>query len=123
MQILGLHTLIELSGCNASINNAEVMERALTETINALNATLIEYKIHTFSPQGVTAVALLAESHLSLHSWPENNYLAVDFFTCGSTCNPEAAIQILEKYFEPQHVQQQTIERGSNELGKLKDEG
>ncbi len=112
MSALGTHTLIELWGCNQAINDVETIRTALVRAVDAASATLIELHVHQFSPQGVTGVAILAESHMSLHSWPEHDYLAADFFTCGTTCQPENVLAVFNELFEPDDVEVKTIPRG-----------
>ncbi len=109
---LGTHTLIELWGCSQEINNAESIRLALVRGVDAAGATLIELNVHAFSPYGVTGVAILAESHMSLHSWPEHDYLAADIFTCGTTCQAENVAVVLQEIFEPKSTEVQTIQRG-----------
>jgi S-adenosylmethionine decarboxylase len=100
MEHLGRHVIIELWGCSDVINDAGQVEIAMRKAVDAANATLLNLFVHEFSPQGVTGVAVLAESHLSIHTWPEFGYVAADVFTCGSTTRPEAAAELLKTAFE-----------------------
>ena len=70
MEHLGRHVIIEMWGCNAGINDATLMEQAMIDAVNAAKATLLDINVHRFSPHGVTGVAVLSESHLSVHTWP-----------------------------------------------------
>jgi S-adenosylmethionine decarboxylase len=72
------------------------VEAAIREGVREIGATLLNLYVHAFSPQGVTGVATLAESHLALHSWPEHGYLAADVFTCGDQVNPQALLEVLK---------------------------
>lgn len=112
MKALGRHLIVEMEGCNDSINQPGAVRRAMMEAVQAAQATLLNLYIHTFNPQGVTGVAVLAESHLAVHTWPEYGYAAVDVFTCGQTADPEAAVKVLEGHFQPQRVRMQHIPRG-----------
>lgn len=112
MEHLGHHVIIEFWGCNDGINDAELMRTAIIEAVRAANATLLDLNVHTFSPHGVTGVAVLSESHLSVHSWPEYGYLAADVFTCGATTKPAAAVEVLRRYFKPRRVELQELRRG-----------
>lgn len=112
MEHLGQHVIIELWGCNDAINDAATVERAMLDAVQAANATLLSINVHQFSPQGVTGVAVLTESHLSIHSWPEYGYLAADVFTCGNTTQPVAAAEVLCQYFEPTTTDVQEVIRG-----------
>lgn len=112
MEHLGRHVIIELWGCGEIINDAARVERAMRDAVQAANATLLDIFVHEFSPQGVTGVAVLAESHLSIHTWPEYGYAAADVFTCGSTTKPEAAAEVLRKAFKASNADVRELERG-----------
>src|SRR5262245_3473937 len=112
MEHLGRHVIIELWGCSEVINDAGLVENAMKNAVHAANATLLDLFVHEFSPQGVTGVAVLAESHLSIHTWPEYGYVAADVFTCGSTTKPEAAAEVLRLAFQAQKADVRELERG-----------
>ena len=112
MEHLGRHVIIELWGCCDVINDAAFVESSMRKAVDAANATLLDIFVHEFSPQGVTGVAVLAESHLSIHTWPEYGYVAADVFTCGSTTKPEAAAEVLRIEFQAKNAQIQELERG-----------
>lgn len=89
---LGLHLLLELNGCPFDVLNDEAAVRvALRDAADAAGATWLGEVSHAFEPAGVTAIGLLAQSHISIHTWPEIGYAAVDVFTCGDPTMPEAA--------------------------------
>jgi S-adenosylmethionine decarboxylase len=112
MEHLGRHVIIELWGCGDVINDASRVESAMRDAVQAANATLLDIFVHEFSPQGVTGVAVLTESHLSIHTWPEYGYVAADVFTCGSTTKPEAAAEVLKKAFHAGTSEIRELERG-----------
>lgn len=112
MEHLGRHVIIELWGCSEVINDTELVRSAMLEAVHAANATLLNIHVHTFSPQGVTGVAVLSESHLSIHTWPEHGYVAADVFTCGATTNPRAAADVLAERFEAKQTVVEELERG-----------
>ena len=112
MDPLGRHLLIELWDCGPEINEENAIESAIREAVGEIGATLLNLHVHAFSPQGVTGVATLAESHLALHSWPEHGYLAADVFTCGEQIHPHALLDVLKKWFEPGYVDVKEVERG-----------
>ena len=112
---LGRHVLIELWGCNPQIDNAACVESTLTAAVAASGATLLHLHVHQYAPQGVTGVAVLAESHFSIHTWPECEYVAADIFTCGDNTDPHAALAVLKKAFTPERVDVKTIDRGVRE--------
>jgi len=90
------HLLLELYKCDDEKLNDECFLRCiLNRAAKLANATVLNLISNKFEPQGVTAIALLAESHISIHSWPESNYSAVDIFTCGQNMQPELASQYL----------------------------
>ncbi len=100
----GLHLLVEFWDAQ-NLNDPSFIETALVDAACAAKARVLETKLHKFTPSGgVTGVALLAESHISIHTWPEHSYAAIDVFMCG-TCNPHDAVPVLEKAFAPQRVQ------------------
>ena len=92
----GTHLLLELNGCpHDLLNDAAVVMQALRAAADAAGATWLGEVSHSFEPVGVTAVGLLAQSHISIHTWPELGFAAVDVFTCGDPSMPERACQSL----------------------------
>ena len=90
------HLLLELYGCDyEKLNDESFLRCSLNRAAKLAKATVLNLISNKFEPQGVTAIALLAESHISIHSWPESNYSAVDIFTCGQNMKPELASQYL----------------------------
>ncbi|MBO8205301.1 adenosylmethionine decarboxylase [Prochlorococcus marinus] len=88
------HLLLELYGCDyAKLNDESFLRCTLNRAAKIAKATVLNLISNKFEPQGVTAIALLAESHISIHTWPESNYSAVDIFTCGQNMLPELASQ------------------------------
>ena len=90
------HLLLELYRCDyEKLNDESFLRCTLNNAAKLANATILNLISNKFEPQGVTAIALLAESHLSIHTWPESGYSAVDIFTCGQNMQPEIASQYL----------------------------
>jgi S-adenosylmethionine decarboxylase len=112
MDALGRHVLIELWDCSPAINQPDAVADAIRQAVREIGATLLHLHVHAFSPQGVTGVAALAESHLALHSWPEHGYLAADVFTCGDHLEPLVLVEVLKQWFEPGCVEMKEIQRG-----------
>ena len=109
---LGSHYIIELIGCDSNlISHVPTVEKGLVKSAIESEATIIDTHFHQFAPQGVSGVILIAESHFTIHTWPEDNYAAVDFFTCGEMV-PEKALEVLKKSFKAETVSVQIIERG-----------
>ena len=90
------HLLLELYGCDyEKLNDESFLRCTLNRAAKLAKATVLNLISNKFEPQGVTAIALLAESHISIHTWPESNYSAIDIFTCGQNMLPELASQYL----------------------------
>lgn len=112
MQKMGTHLLVDAWDVPSSIlNDADQIRRALIKAVEAGEATLIDLCLHKFSPQGVTATATLAESHIAIHTWPEYGYLAADLFFCG-VGKPLLAIQVLQQELQVIKVKVRSINRG-----------
>ena len=90
------HFLLELYGCNyEKLNDESFLRCSINNAAKLAKAQVLNLISNKFEPQGVTAIALLAESHLSIHTWPESNYSAVDIFTCGQNMMPDLACKYL----------------------------
>ena len=90
------HLLLELYGCDyEKLNDESFLRCSLNRAAKFAKATVLNLISNKFEPQGVTAIALLAESHISIHTWPESKYSAVDIFTCGQNMKPELASKYL----------------------------
>ncbi len=86
MEALGRQILVEFYDCDSDkINDVGYVEAAFLEATRKSKATIISHNFHKFSPHGISGVVVIAESHVTIHSWPEYNYAAVDIFTCGDT--------------------------------------
>lgn len=106
------HFLIDAWRCSpALLDDVDVVRDAVERAVEAAGATMVELDFHRFASQGVTAVALLAESHLAVHTWPERGYFAADLFSCG-TGDVERAVEILRESFAAGEVRVQMILRG-----------
>ena len=98
---VGVHCILELYDCPPELlNDINFIKTALKEAAITAKSTLLDEVAHQFHPQGVTALALLAESHISIHTWPENGYLAADVFTCGEHAKPVDACKFLVEIFQ-----------------------
>jgi S-adenosylmethionine decarboxylase len=96
LNALGRHLLVELYDCDKeALNNPEFLRKAMVDAAIDCGAVVLGDSFHRFSPQGVSGVVIIAESHLSIHTWPEHGYAAVDVFTCGTTVQPEKAAEVL----------------------------
>lgn len=110
MVFAGTHLIVDLWGAS-ELNNSKLIEETLRRCIDVSGATLLHFHIHQFEPNGLSGVAVLAESHISFHSWPEKGYMALDIFMCGNT-EPYKCIPILKEAFSPKTVQLNEIKRG-----------
>lgn len=108
----GLHLLIDLFECSR-LQDMNAIERAMRDAAEACGATVLEVKLHSFGKDaGITGVAILAESHISIHTWPETGYVAIDVFMCGR-CDPHKAVPVLVKAFRAKHSKVTAHARGS----------
>ncbi|SDF26321.1 adenosylmethionine decarboxylase [Sporolituus thermophilus] len=113
MNALGRHILAEFYGCNASIlNDVKKVEDIMVNAALEAGAEVREVAFHKFSPQGVSGVVVISESHLAIHTWPELGYAAVDVFTCGDRVNPWDACQHLVTKLEAAEVDAREVKRG-----------
>ncbi len=110
-QGVGTHLVLELWGCE-NLNSPETVEQALRDVVEATGVTLLDLRVYPFQPIGVTGVAIVAESHIMIHTWPEHGYAAVDVFTCGEERDLKSAVEVIRGYFKPERVQMMHIVRG-----------
>jgi S-adenosylmethionine decarboxylase len=106
----GVHLIVDLHGAKR-LNDIDHIEATLRRCIEAARATLLHIHLHHFQPSGVSGVAVLAESHISIHTWPEAGYAALDIFMCGSA-EPDNCIPVLREAFAAQRVDVNEILRG-----------
>jgi S-adenosylmethionine decarboxylase len=108
----GFHLLLTLKGCDTDIlNDQNKLEELTRAAALATGATVLDICAHKFKPQGVTALAVLAESHASLHTYPESNVVFWDCFTCGTDCLPELSVPILVAALKPDFYSKEIIYR------------
>ena len=113
MEALGRHVLLELRSCNpASLDDLPLLEGMMLRAAEETGATVIGKIFHQFSPQGVTGVVAIAESHLCIHTWPEFSYAAVDIFTCGENFNPTEAAKLIIADLESSDPEMREVPRG-----------
>lgn len=111
VRFAGRHLLVELWGAS-HLNDPDRIDHILTEAAVAAKATVLHSHFHHFSPYGgVSGVLVLAESHISIHTWPERDYAAIDLFMCGS-CDPNNGMDALKRGFQADRVERQEIRRG-----------
>lgn len=107
----GTHLLIDIWQAE-QLDDLDHVEQTLTEAVEAVGATLLRIDLHHFTENnGVSGVAVLAESHMSIHTWPECGYAALDVFVCGE-CDPYKAVPVLKRAFRPGNIQVAEYKRG-----------
>jgi len=111
MNALGQHFLIEFWGSQHT-DAPDKGEEALVDAVHATGATLLDTRFVHFPNGGYSGVCILAESHVTIHTWPEYGYAAIDMFTCGPNMDFDAGIDTLRKHFEPTTMQVVEVKRG-----------
>jgi S-adenosylmethionine decarboxylase len=120
LNALGKHLLLELRDCDkGKLDDIEFIRINLVTAAIAAGATVMGESFHKFSPQGVSGVVVIAESHLTIHTWPEFGYAAVDVFTCGTSVKPEIAADILVEKLGSKDHSMVVLERGILEKQKV----
>lgn len=110
---LGSHTLVEFSSCNPQrISFAGALEPIVLKAVALSGATYVSHHFKQFRPVGASGVVLIAESHVSFHTWPEHGYVAFDIFTCSETMKVESSIAYLVEQLEAKEVKKQILKRG-----------
>ena len=112
----GKHYLVDFFGCDPdSLRFVARTRETFLRAANEARATLVAEAFHQFEPEGVSGVLLIAESHLSVHTWPEEGFASVDIFTCGEEMDAQLAIDVLERAFQAQKTVVKVHVRGSLE--------
>ncbi|MDR7867619.1 MAG: adenosylmethionine decarboxylase [Sporomusaceae bacterium] len=113
MKVIGKHITVDMYGCSFErLDDLEFVKTAMHTAVREANMTLLDFSYYKFEPQGLTALALLAESHMSIHTYPELGYAAVDVFTCGDHSRPDKAVSILKNFLKPEKTKITNIKRG-----------
>ncbi len=110
---LGRHILVEFYNCDRDVlNNYDLIEEYMNEAAIKANATIVQSVFHLFNPWGVSGAVVIQESHLTIHTWPEYGYAAVDLFTCGDDVNPWVAFDYLKDMIKADKYETTEIDRG-----------
>ncbi|WP_433746540.1 adenosylmethionine decarboxylase [Paenibacillus amylolyticus] len=113
----GRHVAVDTWGVDFNLlNNAEYLEAQMVEAAEACGATVMSVQSKQFDPQGATVLVLLSESHLSIHTYPERGFAAIDCYTCGETVDPQLAIDYLVSVLKPEKTYAKKLVRGLGEL-------
>ena len=111
--IVGDHWIAEFLECNPKkIGKVGQLKDAFLGAAKKGKATALAHKFHQFEPHGVSGLIFIAESHISIHTWPEYNLACVDIFTCGKEMDPKVVLESLEKDLEAKEVKYKKLERG-----------
>ena len=111
--ILGHHTLIELHGCDeAKLRDVAGVRALMLDAVRQSGGTYVTDVFHHFSPHGVSGVIVIAESHVTIHTWPEHGYAAADVFTCGDSFRHEVFVGMTRHGLNAQRADTRTLERG-----------
>jgi S-adenosylmethionine decarboxylase len=108
----GVHLIVDVHGGHG-LNDIDLIEATLRRCVDAAQATLLHIHVHHFQPNGVSGVAVLAESHISIHTWPDLGYAALDLFMCGKA-DPDACIPVLRQAFKAKRIEVQELLRGQS---------
>ena len=118
MNTRGRHLLVEYTGCTANaLNDLKRIEQLMNQAVRTAGATVVASVFQPFEPHGVSGVVVIEESHLSIHTWPEHGYAAVDFFTCGHA-DPEIAHEVLAAGLGAGHAEVMYVDRGMGVPGR-----
>jgi S-adenosylmethionine decarboxylase len=113
LHALGTHLLVELRDCKPEIlKDLNKVKNAMVFAAKEAKATIVDVSFHKFNPIGISGMVVIAESHLSIHTWPEYSYAAVDIFTCGDIIKPEVAASYLIKEFKSKNPSIVELKRG-----------
>ncbi|SEP07632.1 MULTISPECIES: adenosylmethionine decarboxylase [unclassified Paenibacillus] len=113
----GRHVAVDAWGVDFDLlNSAEYLQAQLVEAAEACGATVMSVQSKQFEPQGATVLVLLSESHLSIHTYPERGFAAIDCYTCGETVDPQMAIDYLVSVLKPEKTYAKKLVRGLGEL-------
>jgi len=119
----GRHVAIDTWGVQFDLlNDAEFLKKEMIEAAEACGATVLSVQAKQFSPQGATVLVLLSESHLSIHTYPERGFAALDCYTCGETVDPQIAIDYMVSVLKPEKVYAKKLVRGIGELEVMEPE-
>lgn len=110
---MGRHHIVEFVDCDPRrLRFASELEPLVLEATRACGATIVDWSFHQFEPEGVSGCILIAESHVSFHTWPEHGYMSFDVFTCGVTMRPRQLVEDLRKAVDADEVRVVELKRG-----------
>ena len=110
MKVVGKHVFGNLYNCKGDLNSEEFLKEIILEAVKISKSKLVDIFSHKFGEFGISIVAIVAESHISIHTWPEYNYATVDVYTCGNT-EPEKAFDFIVEKLKPEKFTKEVIDR------------
>lgn len=117
---LGEHLLADFYDCNSKVlEDVKLIKQIMDEAANKANASVVTEEFHNFSPWGVSGAIIIKESHLTIHTWPEYGYAAVDIFTCGDTLDLWSALEYIKEKLESNNMEYNDVKRGRLRDGKV----
>jgi len=117
----GRHVAVDCWGVNFDmLNDGEYLKDRMVEAAEKCGATVLSVQYKQFDPQGATVLVLLSESHLSIHTYPERGFAALDCYTCGEAVDPEVAINYLLEIFKPETIHPKLLKRGEGPIEVLR---
>lgn len=119
---VGKHAIADIYMCNCpNMDNINYVKKLIFKSAKEANLTVVNSQFHKFNPIGISGVLILAESHLTIHTWPEYNYIAIDIFTCGQNINPSKACEKIAKNFKSNNYDIKEFERGDKcEISRIR---
>lgn len=110
---LGHEVICDFYGCDPeTLKRKEGFKKILNSAVEVSGANIVNTELYYFEPYGITGIVVITESHLSIHTWPEYKYAAIDFFSCNPDINFRATIGELKKYFKPEKIEIKELDRG-----------
>lgn len=121
MDTYSRHCILELWDCDMDpLDDKELIEKLMVEAALEAGAEVREVAFHKFAPQGVSGVVVISESHLSIHTFPEQGYASIDVFTCGKRINPHTAAYLIAEKLNSKKIYEMNLERGMGEIKIVK---
>ncbi len=111
---IGRLLIADLHFCEADLDDADAMEREMVRAVETAGAVVLRTCFHRFRPHGVSGVIIISASHLTVHTYPEWSYAALDIFTCGKTVDPQIILELLLGFFRPQVIVPECLTRGQH---------
>lgn len=111
---LGTHLIVDLYDCSSeALDDLEGVRRAMIEAAEEMDATVVTDEFHRFEPHGISGTVVISESHLTIHSWPEHAFAAIDVFSCADHVDTDCAIEVVEGAFSPERIEVERLARGA----------